>query len=61
MNVFIIYFILMANSKWEFVAVDPEPNSVYYCQMLKEAVAERFENKIGNMKVICAIGHREDI
>ena len=48
----IIYFILLANG-WQFVAIDNEPSSTYYCEVLRRDVAAKFEGKMGNMKVIC--------
>ena len=50
--VIIIYFILLANG-WQFVAVDNEPVSDYYCEVLQKDIAAKFEGKMGNMKVIC--------
>ena len=51
--VIIIYFILLANG-WQFVAVDNEPVSDYYCEVLRRDIDSKFEGKMGNMKVICA-------
>lgn len=48
----IVYFILMANG-WQFEAIDDSPNSAYYCEWLKKDLAEHYDGKIGNMKIIC--------
>lgn len=48
----IIYFILLAKG-WEFVAIDNEPVSDYYCEMLRREIDSKFEGKMGNMKVLC--------
>jgi len=49
----IIYFILLAKG-WEFVAVDNEPSTLYYCKVLQKELVSKFEGKMGNMKVVCA-------
>lgn len=51
--VIIIYFILLAKG-WEFVAVDNEPSTLYYCEVLQKELVSKFEGKIGNMKIMCA-------
>lgn len=48
----IVYFILMSNG-WQVEAIDPEPVSPYYCNWLRNNLAEHNDGKIGNMKVVC--------
>ena len=48
----IVYFILMANG-WQFEAIENHTSSAYYCEWLKNNLAERSSNKIGDMKIVC--------
>jgi len=56
----IIYFILIIKG-WEFVAIDNEPSSLYYCEVLQKELILKFENKMGNMKVLCTPYERREI
>jgi len=46
---------------WEFVAIDNEPSSLYYCEVLQKELILKFENKMGNMKVLCTPYERREI
>lgn len=58
--VLIVYFILMANG-WRFEAIDDSPNSTYYCEWLKKNLADHYDGKIGDMKIICIEDKGEDL
>jgi len=46
---------------WEFVTIDNEPVSEYYCEVLQKELIDKFENKMGNMKVLCTPYDRREI
>ncbi len=53
MNTLLIYFILTAAHRWEFMAVE-HVESRGYCEYLALDVNKVFANQPGNIRILCA-------
>jgi hypothetical protein len=56
----IVYFILTADHKWRFFAIEPI-DSAAYCVDLAIELHRLFADKPGNMRVICMVDERVQI
>lgn len=53
MSTLLIYLILNAAGRWEFLAIE-HVGSEAYCAVLANSVAGIYEGKPGNMRIVCA-------
>jgi hypothetical protein len=51
-EVLIVYFIMMPDRHWEFMAIE-HTNSLGYCRMLQDDLSKAYSGTPGNMRVIC--------
>jgi hypothetical protein len=59
MNTLLIYFILTAAHRWEFMAVE-HVSSREYCEYLAGDVNKAFANMPGNMRILCTDDTRSE-
>jgi hypothetical protein len=52
MNALLVYLILNAAGKWEFLTVERVPNRTY-CEVLQADVARAYQGKRGNFRIVC--------
>jgi hypothetical protein len=53
MNTLLIYFILNGLGRWDFLMVEPTP-APGYCAALRHDVANVYEARRGNFRIVCA-------